>query len=145
MKTRTRQRTQACWLALQFTSLRRLHYLTSNRRVAGVTRPNFLDAFNGRCLGVPTIPHRAPIDRLDQVLSGQIEEASPHRLTYYTHNPGRNLSPKNARNPLLEKQNHFVPERSPGNSPGVIYPLDSVNQSERLCMLSGKVRVRARN
>jgi len=49
---------------------------------AGVTRPEFLDAFNVALVvgGSITIPHlRRGIDRLDQVLSGQLEEASPHR------------------------------------------------------------------
>ena len=48
----------------------------------GVTRPEFLDAFNVALVvgGSITIPHlRRAIDRLDQVLAGQVEAASPHR------------------------------------------------------------------
>jgi hypothetical protein len=47
-----------------------------------VTRPEFLDAFNVALVvgGSITIPHlRRAIDRLDQVLNGQVAEASPHR------------------------------------------------------------------
>jgi alkylhydroperoxidase/carboxymuconolactone decarboxylase family protein YurZ len=49
---------------------------------AGVTRPEFLDAFNVALVvgGSITIPHlRRAIDRLDQALNGQVEQASPHR------------------------------------------------------------------
>ena len=48
---------------------------------AGVTRPEFLDAFNVALVvgGSITIPHlRRAIDRLDQVLAGKIHEAVPH-------------------------------------------------------------------
>ena len=47
----------------------------------GVTRPEFLDAFNVSLVvgGSITIPHlRRAIDRLDQVLDGQVDEVSPH-------------------------------------------------------------------
>ena len=49
---------------------------------AGVTRPEFLDAFNIALVvgGSITIPHlRRAIDRLDQTLSGDIDEAVPHK------------------------------------------------------------------
>ncbi len=49
---------------------------------AGVTRPEFLDAFNVALVvgGSITIPHlRRAIDRLDQSLGGEINEARPHR------------------------------------------------------------------
>jgi AhpD family alkylhydroperoxidase len=49
---------------------------------AGVTRPEFLDAFNVALVvgGSITIPHlRRAIDRLDKVLAGMIEEATPHQ------------------------------------------------------------------
>ena len=48
---------------------------------AGVTRPEFLDAFNVALVvgGSITIPHlRRAIDRLDQVLAGKTHEAVPH-------------------------------------------------------------------
>ena len=47
----------------------------------GVTRPEFLDAFNVALVvgGSITIPHlRRAIDRLDQVLEGDSEAAMPH-------------------------------------------------------------------
>jgi AhpD family alkylhydroperoxidase len=49
---------------------------------AGVTRPELIDAFNVALVvgGSITIPHlRRAIDRLDQVLAGQVEAASPHQ------------------------------------------------------------------
>lgn len=48
---------------------------------AGVTRPEFLDAFNIALVvgGSITIPHlRRAVDRLDQTLSGTEEERAPH-------------------------------------------------------------------
>ena len=48
---------------------------------ARVSRPEFLDAFNIALVvgGSITIPHlRRAIDRLDQTLGGQIDEAMPH-------------------------------------------------------------------
>ncbi|MGI8836786.1 MAG: carboxymuconolactone decarboxylase family protein [Pyrinomonadaceae bacterium] len=48
---------------------------------AGVSRPEFLDAFNVALVvgGSITIPHlRRAIDRLDQALGGTAEEAKPH-------------------------------------------------------------------
>ncbi len=48
---------------------------------AGVTRPEFLDAFNVALVvgGSITIPHlRRAVDRLDQVLAGKVGEAIPH-------------------------------------------------------------------
>src|SRR2546426_6525308 len=49
---------------------------------AGVTRPEFLDAFNVALVvgGSITIPHlRRAVDRLDQTLGGEITEAKPHQ------------------------------------------------------------------
>ena len=49
---------------------------------AGVSRPEFLDAFNVALVvgGSITIPHlRRAIDRLDQVLAGEPGETSPHQ------------------------------------------------------------------
>lgn len=49
---------------------------------AGVTSPEFLDAFNVALVvgGSITIPHlRRAVDRLDQTLAGEIDEATPHR------------------------------------------------------------------
>ena len=49
---------------------------------AGVTRPEFLDAFNVALVvgGSITIPHlRRAIDRLDQALGGQDDDATPHQ------------------------------------------------------------------
>lgn len=49
--------------------------------VAGVTRPEFLDAFNVALVvgGSITIPHlRRAVDRLDQTLSGNAQEPAPH-------------------------------------------------------------------
>ena len=49
---------------------------------AGVTRPEFLDAFNVALVvgGSITSPHlRRAIDRLDQVLAGEPGETSPHQ------------------------------------------------------------------
>ena len=49
---------------------------------AGVTRPEFLDAFNVALVvgGSITIPHlRRAIDRLDQVLAVQTEVSLPHK------------------------------------------------------------------
>jgi AhpD family alkylhydroperoxidase len=49
--------------------------------VAGVTRPEFLDAFNVALVvgGSITIPHlRRAVDRLDQVLEGEAGEATLH-------------------------------------------------------------------
>jgi len=50
---------------------------------AGVTRPEFLDAFNIALVvgGSITIPHlRRAIDRLDQTLDGEkVDEATPHQ------------------------------------------------------------------
>jgi AhpD family alkylhydroperoxidase len=48
---------------------------------AGVTRPQFLDAFNVALVvgGSITIPHlRRAIDRLDRTTEGKVDEASPH-------------------------------------------------------------------
>jgi AhpD family alkylhydroperoxidase len=48
---------------------------------AGVTRPEFLDAFNIALVvgGSITIPHlRRAIDRLDQALDGKMDGAKPH-------------------------------------------------------------------
>jgi hypothetical protein len=49
---------------------------------AGVTRPEFLDAFNVALVvgGSITIPHlRRAIDRLDQTLGGgELDEVKPH-------------------------------------------------------------------
>lgn len=48
---------------------------------AGVSRPEFLDAFNVALVvgGSITIPHlRRAVDRLDLVLAGKIDEATPH-------------------------------------------------------------------
>ena len=48
---------------------------------AGVTRPEFLDAFNVALVvgGSITIPHlRRAVDRLDQVLEGETGAATPH-------------------------------------------------------------------
>ena len=48
---------------------------------AGVTRPEFLDAFNVALVvgGSITIPHlRRAVDRLDQTLSGNAQEPAPH-------------------------------------------------------------------
>jgi len=48
---------------------------------SGVTRPEFLDAFNIALVvgGSITIPHlRRAIDRLDQTLGGEIDKATPH-------------------------------------------------------------------
>lgn len=48
---------------------------------AGVARPEFLDAFNVALVvgGSITIPHlRRAVDRLDQVLGGESEAATPH-------------------------------------------------------------------
>ena len=48
---------------------------------AGVTRPEFLDAFNVALVvgGSITIPHlRRAIDRLDQHIAGSNSEATPH-------------------------------------------------------------------
>ncbi|MFN2514837.1 MAG: carboxymuconolactone decarboxylase family protein [Pyrinomonadaceae bacterium] len=48
---------------------------------SGVTRPEFLDAFNIALVvgGSITIPHlRRAIDRLDHMIDGKIEEATPH-------------------------------------------------------------------
>lgn len=48
---------------------------------AGVSRPEFLDAFNVALVvgGSITIPHlRRAIDRLDQALAGTAENAKPH-------------------------------------------------------------------
>ena len=49
---------------------------------AGVSRPEFLDAFNVALVvgGSITIPHlRRAIDRLDQALGGEIADATPHQ------------------------------------------------------------------
>lgn len=49
---------------------------------AGVTRPEFLDAFNVALVvgGSITIPHlRRAIDRLDQLLAGGGTDATPHQ------------------------------------------------------------------
>jgi AhpD family alkylhydroperoxidase len=49
---------------------------------AGVTRAEFLDAFNVALVvgGSITIPHlRRAIDRLDKVLAGENDEATPHK------------------------------------------------------------------
>jgi AhpD family alkylhydroperoxidase len=49
---------------------------------AGVTRPEFLDAFNVALVvgGSITIPHlRRAVDRLDQTLGSDIGEVTPHR------------------------------------------------------------------
>jgi AhpD family alkylhydroperoxidase len=48
---------------------------------AGVTRPQFLDAFNVALVvgGSITIPHlRRAVDRLDQSIDGRIDEATSH-------------------------------------------------------------------
>jgi AhpD family alkylhydroperoxidase len=48
---------------------------------AGVTRPEFLDAFNVALVvgGSITIPHlRRAVDRLDQTLDGKTQESAPH-------------------------------------------------------------------
>ena len=48
---------------------------------AGVTRPEFLDAFNVALVvgGSITIPHlRRAVDRLDQTLAGNAGEVAPH-------------------------------------------------------------------
>ena len=48
---------------------------------AGVTRPEFLDAFNIALVvgGSITIPHlRGAVDRLDQTLNGAVQEPAPH-------------------------------------------------------------------
>jgi len=48
---------------------------------AGVTRPEFLDAFNVALVvgGSITIPHlRRAVDRLDQTLAGNDDQVSPH-------------------------------------------------------------------
>ena len=49
---------------------------------AGVTRPEFLDAFNVALVvgGSITIPHlRRAVDRLDQALAGENGETTPHQ------------------------------------------------------------------
>lgn len=49
---------------------------------AGVTRPEFLDAFNVALVvgGSITIPHlRRAVDRLDQVFAGANDEVTPHQ------------------------------------------------------------------
>ena len=49
---------------------------------AGITRPQFLDAFNIALVvgGSITIPHlRRAVDRLDQTLAGELEKAIPHQ------------------------------------------------------------------
>ena len=49
---------------------------------AGVTRPEFLDAFNIALVvgGSITIPHlRRAVDRLDQTLAGELDKAIPHQ------------------------------------------------------------------
>ncbi|MDQ5846126.1 MAG: carboxymuconolactone decarboxylase family protein [Acidobacteriota bacterium] len=48
---------------------------------AGVTRPQFLDAFNVALVvgGSITIPHlRRAVDRLDQTLDGKTDDPAPH-------------------------------------------------------------------
>ena len=48
---------------------------------AGVTRPQFLDAFNVALVvgGSITIPHlRRAVDRIDQSIDRRIDEATPH-------------------------------------------------------------------
>lgn len=57
-------------------------YHIKQSAAAGVTRPEFLDAFNVALVvgGSITIPHlRRAIDRLDKVLDGNNEEVTPHQ------------------------------------------------------------------
>jgi len=56
-------------------------YHIKQSAAAGVTRPEFLDAFNVALVvgGSITIPHlRRAIDRLDKILEGNNEQAPPH-------------------------------------------------------------------
>jgi len=57
-------------------------YHIKQSAAAGVTRPEFLDAFNVALVvgGSITIPHlRRAIDRLDKALEGNNEDATPHQ------------------------------------------------------------------
>lgn len=56
-------------------------YHIKQSATAGVTRPEFLDAFNVALVvgGSITIPHlRRAVDRLDQTLAGDAAEVAPH-------------------------------------------------------------------